>query len=129
MARCCCDLLATSFFSTVSAFWLTLGILTEKTYAFCIISLFRSFFFNLILLKKPYYLHQIRLTGLSRAGETLTCKKNLIIYIVPGTFFSRRWLRGGLKCDTVVKLTFSKTFFTFFASFLILVFWAPFGEK
>ena len=46
-----------------------------------------------------------------------------------GTFFSRRWLWGGLKCDTVVKLTFSKTFFTFFASFLILVFWAPFGEK
>ena len=39
-------------------------------------------------------------------------KKN-IIYIVSGTFFSRRWLWGGLKCDTVVQLTFSKTLFRF----------------
>ena len=46
-----------------------------------------------------------------------------------GTFFSRRWLWWGLKCVTVVKLTFSILFFTCVASFLILVFWAPFGEK
>ena len=39
---------------------------------------------------------------------------NLIIYYVSGTLFSRRRLWGGLKCDTVVKLTFSKTFFSFF---------------
>ena len=37
--------------------------------------------------------------------------------MVPGTLFSRRWLWGGLKCDTVVKLTFSKTFFRFFCFF------------
>ena len=39
---------------------------------------------------------------------------NLIIYYVSGTLFSRRRLWGGLKCVTVVKLTFSKPFFCFF---------------
>ena len=54
---------------------------------------------------------------------------NAIICIVPGTFFSRMWLWGGLKCVTVVKLFFCILVFTFVASFLVLVFWPPFGQK
>ena len=91
--------------------------------------LFFSLFFSAwFCLKKPHYLHQIL------DGKSVPCRwhahlcANSTDTMVSGTFFSRRWLWGGLKCDTVVKLTFSKTFFTFFTSFLNLVFWAPFGQ-
>ena len=42
-----------------------------------------------------------------------------------GTFFSRRRPWGGLKCVTVVKLTFSKHVFINCASFFIFVSWPP----
>ena len=75
------------FFSTLSANLLTLATLTEKTYGFCIISFFRSWFFFLILFKKPYFLQQIQTFGVSRAGETLTCAKMLLFTIFQALLF------------------------------------------
>jgi hypothetical protein len=71
---------------------------------------FRSCFFFLILLQNTLFLQQIHTFGASRAGETLTCAKMLLFTTFQVPFFSRRRRWGDLKCDTVVKLIFSKTF-------------------
>ena len=76
-AFCCCDFVASSFFSTLLAFWLILGIATEKTHGICLISLFDSFFLFFFLLNFVYKNLIIYIKSLmarpSRAGDTLAC--------------------------------------------------------
>jgi hypothetical protein len=96
---------------------LTFGILTGKTHMFCSISLFRSFLFVMILLQNHCNLQHIHTFGASGAGETLTCAKMLLFTMFQAPFCSRRRPWGGLKCVTVVKLTFFKNVFSFFHHF------------
>ena len=71
---------------------------------------FSLFFFLLDFVKKTFvFITNPYFRRVSCWWNAHLCA-NAIICIVPGTFFSRRWLWGGLKCVTVVKLTFSKTF-------------------
>ena len=83
---------------------------------------FWPLFFYLDFLTKPLQIianSYFRTLSLQRGAHF---NKNLIIYYVPGTLFSRRPPRGGLKCVTVVKLTFSKNVFSFLSLFGALVF-------
>ena len=61
--------------------------LTCKTHMFCIILLFRSFFFFLKIFKNTCNLQQIRLTGLSRAAEMLTCAQTSLFTTFQAPFF------------------------------------------
>ena len=84
-------LLPLLFFSTLSAFWLTLGILTEKTYGFCIISLFDSFFFFFSVLDFVYknliiYIKSL-MASQSRVGDTLACAQTPLTPWFQAPFF------------------------------------------
>ena len=64
-----------------------MSILYNKTHMFCSISLFRSFFFFLILLQSHCNLQHIHTFGASRVGETLTCKKTALFTMFQAPFF------------------------------------------
>ncbi len=97
-------------FSTVSCNLLTFGILTGKTHMFCSISLFRSFFFFLILLQNQRNLQRIHTFGASRVGETLTCAKTTVFAMVQAPFYHGGRFGEAKSVIGVSKSLFSKTF-------------------